>query len=369
MSTAVSAQISGNGFYRVRNYGTGNYIWVCDNTGSVNYSTTSADMGAMQLWNGLDGAISEPASVLYLSNVSGNYWDVTANNTGVYKIIQHYVEIASTGTKDGLTFYQVSASESGFTLYLSDVGSWGGDYNNLGTSGTGTTRRWIVEPVDASTKCYFGISPTIKAGDKYYEPFYVDFAFSFMSSGMKAYYISKIDGSIAVLKEIETDVIPANTPVIIECSSLDKSNNRLNLLAGSYSAISNNKLKGVYFCNEFRAKSKDAITPFNSSSMRVWGVNSDGKLTLNSATSYLHINWWGDDGKRYLNANQSYLPVTSNTATQMTLMTEDDYTSAIESVEDDTDDTVKDIYNINGIKVSKPSKGIYIINGKKTFLK
>ena len=206
-----------------------------------------------------------------------------------------------------------------------DAGSWGGDYHTLGTTGKGTTTRWIAEPIDANTDSYFGVKPTLTVGDKYYAPFYADFAFSFASAGMKAYTISVIDGGIAVIKPIETEVIPASTPVIIECSSADKSNNRLNLLAGSYPAVANNKLAGVYFCNEFREKSKDAITPFDNTLMRVLQVNAEGKLVFDTQTTNLHVNWWGDDGKRYLNANQSYLPVPTGTPEEVTIMTETEY--------------------------------------------
>ena len=329
LTILARAQLTDSGFYRVKNYGTGNYFWVCDNTGSVNYATTSADMAAIQLWNGLDKAISAPASVLYFENKGGDYWNITSQGTGVYKIIGRYVEVKSTGTKDGVSFYQVSATESGVTLYLSDSGSWGGDFNTLGTTGKGTTRRWLVEPIDAATDCYFGVEPTItvtgESGNKYYAPFYADFAFSFASTDMKAYYVSKVDGNIAVLTELKSDVVPASTPVIIECASADKSGNKLSLLKGTYSPLSGNVLKGIYFCNEFRDKSKDAITAFDPSSMRVWGVDAEGKLALHSSTSDLHVNWWGDDDNRYLNANQCYLPVVAGTASEMILMTEAEY--------------------------------------------
>lgn len=329
VAVLAKAQLTDNGFYRVKNYGTGNYFWVCDNTGSINYATTSADMAAIQLWNGLDKAMSAPASVLYFENKGGDYWDITSQGTGVYKIIGRYVEVKSTGTKDGLSFYQVSATESGVTLYLSDSGSWGGDFNTLGTTGKGAARRWLVEPIDAATDCYFGVEPSLtitdKSGTKYYAPFYADFAFSFASTGMKAYYVSMVDGNIAVLSEVKSEVVPPSTPVIIECSSADKSDNRLTLLAGTYSPISDNALKGTYFSNEFRENSKDAITIFDATSMRVWGVDEEGQLALNSSSSSLHVNWWGDDGNRYLNANQSYLPVAASTASEMILMTEAEY--------------------------------------------
>ncbi len=370
VTVLADAQLSGSGFYRVKNYGTDNYFRVCDNTGSINYAATTADMAAIQLWNGLDASLSEPGSVLYFENKGGNYWDITSQGTGVYKIIGRYVEIKTTGTKDNLTFYQVSATESGVTLYLSDVGGWGGDFNTLGTTGKGATRRWLVEPIDASTDSYFGVSPSISASGKYYAPFYADFAFSFASSGMKAYYVSKVDGDIAVLSEVTTDVIPASTPLIIECSSADKSDNRLNLLTGKYNAVSGNVLKGVYFCNEFRENSKDAITAFDASSMRVWGVNSEGKLTLNSETSALHVNWWGDDDNRYLNANQSYLPVASGTASEMTLMTESEYAEYKSSMEKKQEDVngdgkvdTQDVLNVYDVmKSSSDADEKYDVN-------
>ena len=370
VTVLADAQLSGSGFYRVKNYGTDNYFRVCDNTGSINYAATTADMAAIQLWNGLDASLSEPGSVLYFENKGGNYWDITSQGTGVYKIIGRYVEIKTTGTKDNLTFYQVSATESGVTLYLSDVGSWGGDFNTLGTTGKGATRRWLVEPIDASTDSYFGVSPSISASGKYYAPFYADFAFSFASSGMKAYYVSKVDGDIAVLSEVTADVIPASTPLIIECSSADKSDNRLNLLTGKYNAVSGNVLKGVYFCNEFRENSKDAITAFDASSMRVWGVSAEGKLTLNSETSALHVNWWGDDDNRYLNANQSYLPVASGTASEMTLMTESEYAEYKSSMEKKQEDVngdgkvdTQDVLNVYDVmKSSSDADEKYDVN-------
>jgi hypothetical protein len=319
------AQLNGDGFYRIKNYGTGHYIWVCDNTGKINYAATTADMGALQLWPELDMAISEPASVLYMKHAEGEKWDAQAQGTGVVKMIQHHLQIRTLGVVDGNTLYQVYATESGMTIYLSDAGGWGGDYHTLGTTGKGTATRWIAEPISANTDNYFGVKPIVAVGNKYYAPFYADFAFSFASAGMKAYTVSAIDNGIAVIKPIETEVIPASTPVIIECLSADKSNNRLNLLAGSYPAVANNKLAGVYFCNEFRNNSKDAITPFDNTLMRVLQVNAEGKLVFDTQTTNLHVNWWGDDGKRYLNANQSYLPVPTGTPEEVTIMTETEY--------------------------------------------
>ena len=142
---------------------------------------------------------------------------------------------------------------------------------------------------------------------------------------MKAYIISEIDGNIAVLKPIETEIIPRSTPVIIECSSADKSQNRLNLFNVSAAAVAGNKLSGVYFCNEFRQNSKDARTAFNAARMRVLHVNTEGQLVFDTSTADLHVNWFGDDGYRYLNSNQSYLPVPAGAPSELVVMTEAEY--------------------------------------------
>lgn len=323
----ANAQLTGSGYYRVYNYGSKNYVWVCDNTGSINYVAGSADVGAMQLWPDLERAVSAPASVLYFDSKGNNHWDIRSQSTGIYQIIKRSVEIKSKGTSGGLYFYELSATESGLTVYLTDDGKWSSrvEYTSLGSHGTGSYRRWIVVPIDVNTDNYFGIAPTIHIGDKHYAPFYADFPFSFASAGMKAYYVSKVDGDIAVIKELTSSVIPASTPLLIECSSANQSDNRLNLLTGSHAKPSDNMLDGVYFCNEFRNTSKDAITAFDAQTMRVWNVNAAGKLVLSDKTDLLHSSWFTSDLNPYLNANQSFLPVAAGTPSELRLMTEEEY--------------------------------------------
>ena len=61
------AQISGNGYYRAKNYTTERYITVVDNKSEgVDYATTTADLGAMCTIRSWEKIESNPASVLYL---------------------------------------------------------------------------------------------------------------------------------------------------------------------------------------------------------------------------------------------------------------------------------------------------------------
>ena len=54
------------------------------------------------------------------------------------------------------------------------------------------------------------IKPNFNIDNTYYEPFFADFAFSFANEGMKAYYISETYKHIAVIKEINDEIIAAN---------------------------------------------------------------------------------------------------------------------------------------------------------------
>ena len=98
MASLVSfAQIK-DGYYRVHNYKTGRYIYVLDNTGSINISTSSADMGALKLWKDKSKALTDPATIIYAEyKYKGSYgemYDLRAQGTGVYGIIGYYVNIA-----------------------------------------------------------------------------------------------------------------------------------------------------------------------------------------------------------------------------------------------------------------------------------
>ena len=48
LTSSIFAQYTGDGYYRVHNKKTSRYIYVLDNTGSINVQTASADMGAIE---------------------------------------------------------------------------------------------------------------------------------------------------------------------------------------------------------------------------------------------------------------------------------------------------------------------------------
>lgn len=372
------AQLKDDGYYRVKNYGTGFYVYVQDNYGRINYATTSADMGAILLWEGLDAAISAPASVIYFEK-HGSQWDMQSQDTGVKKIIEYYVTIV----QDNLSRCQLYATApGGAVIYLYDGGGISDfdDYHVLGTDGVAADRRWIVSPIDNDTENYFGITPKFTVGNKHYAPFYASFPFSFASSGMKAYTVKEVVDGYAIIKPIEGDVVPASTPVIIECSSTNPADNKLNLLRGSYASVADNKLKGVYYCHNFRSVSStspNARLLFSDSNMRVMSV-SNGKLVFGTDKSTLSTRKDNNVKKSFINANECYLPVSLTTPSELTILTEEEFELlGIGGITADAKNF--DVFNLQGMKVKANTNaddaadglapGIYIMNGKKVYLK
>ena len=318
------AQFTTDGYYRVKNFGTKRFLYIKDNTGSYDMHRDVGDFAAVQLWKTEEMTISDPSCLLYVVKKGSEQYDLTAQGTGIYHMVQRYVDVheVTSGALRGT--YTVSATAAGITKYLSDNELSAVDRGTLGTGGSSPYRNWNVYPVSASGDTYFGITPNVQVGSKYYYPFYAAFPFRLYSSGMKAYVISKVDQDLAVLSEV-TDVIPALTPVLIECSSASPSGNRLDPTTSSASPLSGNELQGVLFCNNGRPKSKDAITAYNASTMRVLGVTATGKLGFVSESANLVT--YSDT--RYLPANQAYLPVPANSPSELTIVTEEEYQQAL----------------------------------------
>ena len=378
LSLSVCPQISGDGYYRVSNYKTGRYAYVTDNTGSINVQATTAEMGAIQLWKDHSRTYSDPASVIYIekkgSNSGGDYYDLQSQGTSTYTIIGYYVYAHYSNG-----FYQVYAEGK----YLSDDNYGTGDQGSMGTKRTGDFRKWIVSEINNQDE-FFGITPSIESGGRRFHPFFADFGFRCASEGMKVWYISEVDSDGVVIKEFTGDVVPARTPVIIECSETDPSLNRLELIHDITAGPADNKLKGVYFNNPKRTKSADARTEFNPATMRVFGVMADGSL------GYVLSSVQPDAGtnKQYLLANQSYLPVGEGIPNSVPIITEDEYQAILKHRADSIaailaaaemvfpDKTLSRVYQISGRfmgeltpdEIEMLPAGVYIIGKRKVVI-
>jgi hypothetical protein len=363
----------GKGYYRVRNLTTERYIYVTDNKDYYDIAHDKEDFQGIQLWKDAAKAAKSPASVIFIEELYPGGFDLKAQGTGVYDLTGYCVNV--TKKSDGT--YEVSASRSGVTKFLSDDRTNSSDQGKLGTSGTAKYRRWIVDKIEATHATnYVGISPTITFNGKYYQTFYASFPFRTISPGMRVYYISDVEGDLALIQEIEGDV-PAATPVIIECASANATDNRIEPLPTTTARVTDNLLCGVYFCNGKRPQeSVDAYTKFDAATMRILTV-ADGKLVMSDNAPERLQEIMVNDYTLYeqvpaicIPANTCYFKANANTPKQVFLTSDP---TAIDSLPSEKTDGGKPcgVYSLDGTQLRTTNNaeglpaGIYIIGGKK----
>ncbi len=120
------AKLAGDGYYRVQAALTKRYAYLTDNKGSYNMATTSADVGALQLFMDPETVVSDPAAVFYIESApQGNhYYNICGQGTSIYKFIELYLKIYEDKTPfDGETTYSIYASKSGLVKYIGDGSS------------------------------------------------------------------------------------------------------------------------------------------------------------------------------------------------------------------------------------------------------
>ncbi|MDE6269535.1 MAG: hypothetical protein K2M12_01605 [Muribaculaceae bacterium] len=308
-AATASANLNGDGYYRVQNSKTERYIYVLDNKGKLNMQATTADLGALELWKNYDKTISDPATVVYVQDLTGKSqdFDLLAQGTGVYSIITHAVSIRL-DQKYFPNSYTIFGRDSGVTRYIGDATRSDADRGYVAQLDNNEYYRWYFHPVTTDDSNYFGISADLTDGTTNYAAFYADFPFSFHSDGMKAYKVYCVQDGKAYIEEIE-GVVPRSTPVIITASSPSASDNRLTLGGTPDATVDDNLLQGVYFENY--SKTHNNLTPYDAATMRVLGTLSDGSVGFKVAEL------------ENVPRNQAYLVVPEGTPDELPLSTDE----------------------------------------------
>lgn len=356
-ASAAYAQKIPGGYYRLKSAETGRYAVVMDNRGDVDMSSTSVDLGAIHSFKDFEGNIvSNPGSIIY-ARIVGNGYDLESQGASTYDMVGYNIRIRESRNTSGA--YWAYGQKSGYTIYIGDV-------NTNSEEGVlvdnDPYHDWYILPVEASGDNYFGINPSYEVDGKYYQPFYAAFPFSFYSEGMKAYYVSQYGGDMAVIKEYTGETLPESMPMIIECSSAEPTNNRLDLLTSSPAVASDNILSGTYFNNSWPSNHRNRVEN-DPATIRLLGVTSDGKLGFVAKPDV-----------DYVPANTAYLKVAPGTADELRLVTEEEFiASGISEVESGSDaDAPAGVYTLTGVKVADGAtlpanlpSGVYIVGGKK----
>lgn len=371
----AQAQLSGAGYYRVKNVSTGRYMSLSDDhSRGVDFNSCTADCGAMQTSKIMDNIYSDPGSIFYLDHIDGVSYNVVGQGTSLHDIINYYIYISPVGS-----YYKIYQEQKGQRVTLSDFDDVEEDESYVATTGGKTT--WYITPLN-TTDNYIGVKPTISVGDKHYAAVFAGYPYT-LGTGMKAYYINKVieNEGVVIIKEL-TGTIPAKTPVLIECSSTDISKNQITPVLNSDAVPSDNLAMGVYFCLGDRWSAHYNSTKFDPSTMRVLSLNTYGNLAVSTSTQNLKtvmIEPRGADGKHLtvtaIPANSWYIPVSSSAPSELKLVTAEQYATGIKDI------TVKpaslyNVYTLEGVQIKKNATsisdlhpGIYIINGKKVVIK
>lgn len=371
----AQAQLSGAGYYRVKNVSTGRYMSLSDDhSRGVDFNSCTADCGAMQTSKIMDNIYSDPGSIFYLDHIGGVSYNVVGQGTSLHDIINYYIYISPVGS-----YYKIYQEQKGQRITLSDLDDAEEDESYVATTGGKTT--WYITPLNKIDN-YIGVKPTISVGDKHYAAVFTGYPYT-LGAGMKAYYINKVieKEGVVIIKEL-TGTIPAKTPVLIECSSTDISKNQITPGLSSVAVPSDNVAKGVYFCLGDRWSAHYNSTKFDPSTMRVLSLNTYGNLAVSTSTQNLKtvmIEPKGADGKHLtitaIPANSWYVPVSSSAPSELKLVTAEQYATGIKDI------TVKpaslyNVYTLEGVQIKKNAasisdlhQGIYIINGKKVVIK
>ena len=390
------------GFYRIRNNGAAKrYISIKNNKVEKRAKEVEIAAGAnveISVWSlqTVKDPTTDPGSILY---IAGNSSDLSLEGQGMrtrdllsqYKLQNNGSALFSEVTKSGVSITAYMADN-----YEAEIGDNAEVRIIAGSKVTpnyGSYKAWEVIKIDNKEE-FFAADPELKIGDKYYTTLYTSFAYE-LPEGVKAYYVDdheyeKVVSPVAELKEI-TDIVPAATPVILECTSDKIEDNILKPIAGSDapSAVSGNELKGIYFCGYLMLGGKERtkdwyldewknVTVYDNETMRVLGKDAEGNLALIPATDKELV---VTDLGKYLPANKAYFTISEKeaeaTKNGIKLLNKADFdtATAIQSVVSKTATEKSGIYTLTGARVAEGNstegltKGIYIINGKKVVVR
>ena len=355
---AISAQIQ-TGFYRVQNAGTSRYLSVIDNK-SKGVDGTEVDIEMLRMLTGFEDTVSfNPATVCYITNKGNSNYNLSGQDMDLYANTSHYLQFTPYGTGT----YRMGASSSGATKYLGD---YGGEDNPCPSIKEGS-RNWRFVPVDQSETGYFGVKPDIHTtnDNAYWATLYAGFGFTPSVETTKVYYVSSIKNGCAIIQPL-TGKVAKNSPVLVKCTGSKPSDNKLT--PENYTvAVAGNMLKGCFYNSNHYKYDDDGCSyehrnsiAYKASTMRVLGTTADGK------PAFVKTNI------DYLPANKAYLSVGSSEVDVLPIFTEEEYQEYITGIEElpaVTPAGKKVVYDLQGRRIAAPSKGLYIVNGKKIVIK
>ena len=236
---------------------------------------------------------------------------------------------------------------------------------------------WILEKVDDTN--YFGVKPStnMRGRDgKYYTTLYVDFPFQ-IKGDVKAYTIEGVEAKnadgyyFAKVKKLaqQGDVVPAQTAVVLECNSTNPADNQLLPQGDEEFNSSDNRLCGTFF-----GAAINGLTVKDGTGTERNVIHDNIRaFNINTADSRNPIGFYKlNNTVTTIPGNKAFLVLTNAEAQAkgFVLEFEDGGTTGIETIENSKHSTEDGVYyDLQGRRVENPTRGVYIVNGKKVVIK
>jgi hypothetical protein len=399
-----------DGFYRVRNAKTGNYICIV-NDKAVDYQTiiaeaggASASLGKMdQVFKSLsdnyiakdinlrtDEGFTDISNVVYLQQnatkynvgnqgttlsalATGKYYgdrsgDITF--TDVYAIftpVDNHNEKYQISINPTITAKRFGRTINNYTAYFCDNnGTFGLDLSKPAASAT--EYQWKFEPVDYF--CVKPLSDAVKDADgNYWTTLTTAFPYTIPADGgvQGAYTVKETttdNGSTyAQLSPLagQGETMPAGTPVLLKLSSADPAENKLvptgiPAVGNSSKKVSSNLLSGVYLNGKEENQDNYRVLNVSSKTQKI------GFFKMNSTKV------------KYMGGNKAFLDLSQSAASGSKGAVYIDFdhtgsgTTGIADIHTDSDTDPVAVYDLQGRRVAHPAKGVYIVNGKKVWI-
>lgn len=200
-----------------------------------------------------------------------------------------------------------------------------------------------------------------------YVTFMTDYPCVLDSKRFKAYYASASNGSTVTLTEYSGNTLAANTPVILKYLGYDTNKDIIMKLSDSQGTIispKDNLMKPVYSDTYQLPATYDTYTNY------ILAKESDSYVFAPSSGNGYINNWYiVKSSSNYLNVGKAYLAISGAAARSLEFVFDDSETTGIHAVNEVNPYTLVDYYDLQGRRVAQPTKGLYIVNGKKVMVK
>jgi hypothetical protein len=294
--------------------------------------------------------------------VKGYVKDKRINHGQTYYLMEGAIDRVEENGK-GVNKYR--EGEAKFNFCNNNATAWYGPERPA----VGDAAKWILELVGEDNTNYFGVAPANKMkgkNGKYFTTLYTDFPMKVVDN-INAYIVESIgttgaEKGYAQCKKIasKNDIIPAQTPIVLECETTASASNRLLPLANTTPAPTNNILKAVFF-NEAKNTIETA-----GKTVRVFNINP--KPAVRNPLGFYRYSG------TIIKGNRAFLLVDANASGSKLDgydMEEEGTADGIDEVTTATVETATNAvyYDLQGRRVDHPVRGIYIVNGKKVIIK